>query len=1797
MKKDKYLQIFNYLKEFSKLRSNPVRDIDAQETQYPEKFWLNDIPDNELFENVIRPDFNEDNDYWLKVRKPKEPAKPEFAKLTENLEKWIDKPTLLNEEDEPNLKETLEINGETLSIEDFPELEKELQQYIDKKWIDDLIEYNEKIEAYRIEHEKYEKLNSVYKQLFRIFNKTQQFGEEYELVVGVGLLNFKENDERPKIFRHILTQRVDINFEYSQKDSQIFVSPNLESAPQIETDSILDLFDQFDSQNIIDAEKAVENYIKEKNIETIFSNTEDALQMFAERVSPDGSYNHLIEKPNRTPSKPNITFSPALLLRKRNTRSFTALYEKILENIENGDESLEIPTINDLIGIHQNIEDDNYSPDNSSNASQIEPIFFPKEYNDEQLEIVEKAKRNNKVLVQGPPGTGKSHTIANLICHLLANGKKVLITAYTKRALEVLKDKLPPEFQDLAVNLLSGDSSSIQDLQSSVNAINDELSRANLNQYQSQIDEFENDLKNTRESIAETSNSLVKIKEKATRKQEVNEKYKGTLTEIAENLERDTPLFEWYEDDFRNIENNELLSRLTEFIQLHENYKQIETDEFDFEIPDPNKLLTSDQLKEYSNLTAKLANGSFPKDANLKISCSGFEQLFQHLNNLQNFYNEVDKFQIDFTSAVIESFLKGRNQEWLQILNHSKAVLEKFEKHDLRKIDKDIEVSYPQGKSLKQLKNDAQILLAYLNEGNPLSGFTFSIKKPFLPREIKERLYFIEAVRVNGSPCDTIEEYETVLKDISFRQDFIELSEIWGKEEPKGNLLFKKISFFKQIHNEVLRLSKLIEEAKAVKLAIESISNLQIKLFDNEDLKTSILKAEYSKLKESISEFDELINQSTTYLNNYVPKGYHPIKETIIEAYNNLDFHTYEELLNRIEKLAYGKENFLNFKNLRSELYSKIPSTTQLVEDDSFSAKDVDNLKQAIYFRNAQHQLEKLMDVNYENQLIQNLNELERKERKLTAKLASKKAWYKVVEGLQQNRSLRQHLDAWVMAVKKIGKTGKGKRAMKFRKIAQQEMEHCKDSVPCWIMPLYKVAETIQPEQEMYDYVIIDEASQLGPDAIFLLYITKNIIIVGDDKQTSPEYVGVDANTMTPHIKRHLNGIPFSDYYGTEFSFFDHAKFFCDGVTVLREHFRCMPEIIEFSNRHFYAPDGKGLYPLKQYSENRLEPLVTIFCSNGYIEGGGARIINEPEANQIAESIGKLIDDENYNGKTIGVITLQGNQQASIIENLLLKRIGEKEFHKRKIVCGNSSSFQGDERDIIFLSLVTAHNHNRAALVKPEDERRFNVAVSRAKEQIFLFHSVQLDDLSNTNDLRYKLLDHFKNYNSYQPIFNTPIERRVGTQPEPFDSWFEVDVYNDIIRKQLSVIPQYEVAKGRYRIDLVALLPDGTKIAIECDGDKWHGPEQHQNDIMRQKVLERCGWQFFRVRGYEYYTNREKALEPLWNMISVFEEKEIVPNTEYVYQESIIQVEKEVRTDDSLEGGSSRLIIETHEETLDEQFEEIDSQPKTDKILRYFNLFKSGSYILTDKEPLEADYVIPIQEIYQTGFLLQCYKSGHVNKVHIPILLSRRIGKEYMNGLNRDGELIHIEAVESEKIIGIYFNENGRRKFKAHLTENISTREQLHLQGYKVIYNDFDRVEYNVLPLDIYNDISRLVFQSFTANGKPVDNNYYESEWSIIKRHSKKHVTQIQQREVYMPNSLFDNRVGLNSTVKIKFLSNNKELKVKLVDHHTNGVEIINGVQLVNIMKPLAASIKGKTIGERVIVGDTNSEVEIIEIR
>ncbi|OQY01266.1 MAG: hypothetical protein B6I26_05265 [Desulfobacteraceae bacterium 4572_130] len=663
---------------------------------------------------------------------------------------------------------------------------------------------------------------------------------------------------------------------------------------------------------------------------------------------------------------------------------------------------------NDLIGIHSDNANDFSEGESSNSTSQNELIYFPKEYNNEQIEIIEKAKRKSKVLVQGPPGTGKSHTIANLICHLLANGKKVLITAYTKRALEVLKDKLPSEFQDLTVNLLSGDSSSIQDLQKSVNSINDELSRANLNTYQTEIEDFGNKLKRTKEKIASNTNELIKIKEKATRKQEINSKYSGTLTQIAENLEKEAEKFEFYKDEFSNINDKQIHIDLQNYIDLHQNYQNIDVSDFEYDIPNTEKLPTVNQIQEYKNLANELSQYYASKNEHILIQCPDFEKLKTLLKQLREYYKQSSNLQIDFTNDFINTYLNGNSNKWNQTLQYSSEAIKKIEKHNLSEIDKEIEISYPSKKSIKQLRKDAQTLLDYLIDGNSLSGFTFTLKKTFLPKEIKERLYFIDEVRVNGSPCDTKEEFEIVLNDISIRQNFNELSELWSKEIPKTKSYLKKFNYFQDIDSEVAELIVIINESEQKRKEIKDFSKLSVTVFDIENLKNIINETEYNHLLQKVNYCKDIIKNAEVSLSN---PNYHPIKEKIFEAFKQIDSNAYHKCINQIETLSNEKDDFQTFLRLKENIQKRLPNLFDSIQLGDFTKQDLSKFELSIYFRHAQKEINKLIDIDYEQELRHNLYQSEVKKGKLIAKLAAKKSWYKVVENLQQNRSLRQHLE------------------------------------------------------------------------------------------------------------------------------------------------------------------------------------------------------------------------------------------------------------------------------------------------------------------------------------------------------------------------------------------------------------------------------------------------------------------------------------------------------------------------------------------------------------------------------------------------------------------------------------------------------------------------------------------------------------------------------------------------------------------------------------------------------------------
>jgi very-short-patch-repair endonuclease len=257
-------------------------------------------------------------------------------------------------------------------------------------------------------------------------------------------------------------------------------------------------------------------------------------------------------------------------------------------------------------------------------------------------------------------------------------------------------------------------------------------------------------------------------------------------------------------------------------------------------------------------------------------------------------------------------------------------------------------------------------------------------------------------------------------------------------------------------------------------------------------------------------------------------------------------------------------------------------------------------------------------------------------------------------------------------------------------------------------------------------------------------------------------------------------------------------------------------------------------------------------------EGSNTRLRNPVEADAIVTQIEACLADPAYQDKTMGVVVLQGTGQVQLLHRLLLERVDPKAWEQRRLRVGTPPDFQGDERDIVFVSLVIAEK--RAAITGTEWQRRFNVAASRARDQLWLFHSVGLDQLT-TIDLRSSLLSYV--LNPPPSLMAELLTDVTPDEPHPsFRSLFDQRVFCKISAKGFHVTPQVQV-NGR-NIDLVVTGAKG-RLAVECDGQDWPGTqEQREADLDRERELKRAGWRFWRVRESEFAYDPDTALTSLW---------------------------------------------------------------------------------------------------------------------------------------------------------------------------------------------------------------------------------------------------------------------------------------------------------------------------------------------
>jgi superfamily I DNA and/or RNA helicase len=401
-------------------------------------------------------------------------------------------------------------------------------------------------------------------------------------------------------------------------------------------------------------------------------------------------------------------------------------------------------------------------------------------------------------------------------------------------------------------------------------------------------------------------------------------------------------------------------------------------------------------------------------------------------------------------------------------------------------------------------------------------------------------------------------------------------------------------------------------------------------------------------------------------------------------------------------------------------------------------------------------------------------------------------------------------------------------------------------------MPHYRVSESLPAELGCFDLVIVDEASQSDLSALPALLRAKKILVVGDDKQVSPEGIGLEEEKVRSLMNRFLSNQvkTYRPQMSPDRSIYDLFKVvFAKSAVMLKEHFRCVSPIIEYSKREFYNHE---LRPLRvpRASERLDPPLVDVLIEDGYRKGD----TNLPEVRFIVDEIKTLLATPGMDHRSIGVVSLLGDKQAYAVWDRLTDEVGPELLERHRIACGDARTFQGKERDIMFVSMVAAPNEVGAPLSRDTFAQRFNVAASRARDRMYLVRSVELEHLSPADRLRRSLIAHFATPFAQDEVLVEDLRKRC-------ESPFERELYDELTQRGYWVTPQ--VKAGQYRIDFVVEGNEDARLAVECDGDKYHGPDKWADDMQRQRVLERAGWVFWRCFASTFIRQRTVVLDDL----------------------------------------------------------------------------------------------------------------------------------------------------------------------------------------------------------------------------------------------------------------------------------------------------------------------------------------------
>ncbi|MDE5976843.1 MAG: AAA family ATPase, partial [Turicibacter sp.] len=558
---------------------------------------------------------------------------------------------------------------------------KEVPLYINEclNWYGEWIEEWKK---WALNQKNKRQIQKLYDYFFQLRQMMKSEEESLEVMMGIGVLSYQLKNP---IHHPMLVMKLELDF-----DAERGVAKLLPGVKGYQLDlEVLAGVEFANQQEIMQLKESVSGtMISPFNV----SESEGILRQLVHYMHPNGLY--LSQGDGEPMSRfPMIKQQSIIFVRKRSEALLKEDLQSTIEYLEDGGAIPKtIQAIIDVDGLQQT------QAELKDWVGIGEQLLFPLPANEEQKDIARRLANNIAVTVQGPPGTGKSHTIVNLMAHLLAHGKRVLVTSEKDKALRVLMNKLPEEIQSLCVSFLGGDRQSLAQIEQSIKTISDGLATYDTRLLDKEIQVLSRQLDMVRRQMTITKNNIVRFKELDSKGQVWKDKICQPY-EMAQLLAEQVDRFGWIKDKASmDAEPSLTEDQFVTLWELKGMLPAVHKDLAHLKLPALDRLMSMEEYRkllseEQSYFTRIKELTLMPKLYELEENRTFIDELSRQLNTLRQ---KLEKLNHPLEQRILEECLlnEERSLIWETVFNRLKEIIMKINEIEVSIVNDVVECDY-----------------------------------------------------------------------------------------------------------------------------------------------------------------------------------------------------------------------------------------------------------------------------------------------------------------------------------------------------------------------------------------------------------------------------------------------------------------------------------------------------------------------------------------------------------------------------------------------------------------------------------------------------------------------------------------------------------------------------------------------------------------------------------------------------------------------------------------------------------------------------------------------------------------------------------------------------------------------------------------------------------------------------------------------------------------------------------------------------------------------------------------------